>query len=247
MNQDGRLRQHKTLASHQSVPIASMNLHCGVGTRGQPFDVEAAVLGLDAPIIALQETWTSGSEPDQVAGAAEAMGAQLFRVPLRLAASLSGLSIPADSGPGRTGMAVLSTLPVVRYEVIDLGRMPADVVRRCAQILTIELPGHVLFRLAATHLTHRFSSPLQLGRLLRHLGRISLPTVIAGDLNMPRMLAGSTPGYRPAVRGRTWPAELPVVQLDHLLTSRRVRAGAGIVLPPAGSDHLPVRAQIAVS
>jgi endonuclease/exonuclease/phosphatase family metal-dependent hydrolase len=125
--------------------------------------------------------------------------------------------------------------------------MPADVVRRCAQILTIELPGHVLFRLAATHLTHRFSSPLQLGRLLRHLGRISLPTVIAGDLNMPRMLAGSTPGYRPAVRGRTWPAELPVVQLDHLLTSRRVRAGAGIVLPPAGSDHLPVRAQIAVS
>jgi endonuclease/exonuclease/phosphatase family metal-dependent hydrolase len=238
------VNQGGTQADRPVVTVASLNLHCGVGTRGEPFDVEAAILGLDADVIALQETWSPDAGPDPVTAAAAALGAQVFRVPLRRATSLSRLHIPGEDGLGRTGIAVLSKLPVARYEVLDLGRMPGDMVRRCAQILTIELPGGTLMRLAATHLTHRAASPVQLGRLLRHLSRGSPPTLIAGDLNMPRLMAGVTPGYSAAVRGRTWPAELPVVQLDHLLTSSGLTAAAGTVLPPAGSDHLPVRAQV---
>ena len=71
-----------------------------------------------------------------------------------------------------------------------------------------------------------------------------IPTVIAGDLNMPGPLTGLAAGYAQAVSGRTYPAHRPLVQLDHILTSRRVAGCGGAVLPPAGSDHLPVRARL---
>lgn len=227
------------------VTIASLNLQCGIGTRGQPFDVEAAVLSLDAPVIVLQETWSpDGLAPDPVEIAAKRLGAQLFRVPVRHVEDLGRVLIPVPSGPGTIGIALLSVLPVTGYEVFELGDVPGDTVSRRAQIATIETDAGAVLRLAGTHLTYRLRSPAQLVRLMRHLRGSELPTVIAGDLNMPRRLARLGPGYTPAVRGRTWPAELPVVQLDHVLAGRRVQPVHGTVLPPAGSDHLPVRASV---
>jgi endonuclease/exonuclease/phosphatase family metal-dependent hydrolase len=228
------------------VTIASLNLQCGIGTRWQPYDVEAALLSLDAPVIALQETWSPDAvvAPDPVEIAANKLGAQLFRVPVRHVDGLADALIPAPSGPGTIGIALLSALPVTAYEVLSLGDVPNDTVSRQAQIATIETGGGAALRLAGTHLTYRLFSPVQLGRLMRHLRGGKLPTVIAGDLNMPRKLARLAPGYWPAVEGRTWPAELPIVQLDHVLAGRRVRPVRGTVLPPAGSDHLPVRASL---
>jgi endonuclease/exonuclease/phosphatase family metal-dependent hydrolase len=227
------------------IAIASLNLHGGMGTRGQPFDVEAAILSLDAPVIVLQETWSPDSGSlDPVEAAAKALGAQLFRVPVRHFDDLRTIAIPMESGPGTVGIALLSSLPVSDYEVLELGNVPGDTVTRRAQLATIGLPGGGALRLAGTHLTHRLASPLQLARLLLRLSRSALPTAVAGDLNMPRQVARLAPGYSPAVRGRTWPAELPVVQLDHVLTSGRITRLGGTVLPPAGSDHLPVRARL---
>jgi endonuclease/exonuclease/phosphatase family metal-dependent hydrolase len=226
------------------VAIASMNLHCGVGSQGEPYDVEAAICGLDAPIIAVQEYWTDDAAEDQVAAAAKALGAELLRAPLRSGVSLPGLRIPLDSGPGRLSIAVLSTLPVIRYEVIDLGQVRGDLTPRRAQIVTVELPGGAPLRLACTHLTYRFLSPLQLARLLLHLSRPAVPTAIVGDLNMPRQIARIAPGYTAAVRGRTWPADLPLVQLDHVLVNNRLERIDGRALPAAGSDHLPIRARV---
>ena len=214
--------------------MASLNLHGGVDINGQPFDVEAAIKGLDASVIALQEAWTPADGPDPVAIAAEALGAQMLRLPLR--------TIDGRSGPGATGMTVLSTVPVTDYAELDLGQLRGDVVRRHAQIFTIELPDRSGLRLISTHLTHRLVSPIQLVRLIRHISGRKLPTVIAGDLNMPRLFASTAPGYTPAVRGRTWPAGLPTVQLDHILISRGIERLDGRVLAATGSDHLPVRA-----
>jgi endonuclease/exonuclease/phosphatase family metal-dependent hydrolase len=70
--------------------------------------------------------------------------------------------------------------------------------------------------------------------------------VIAGDLNMPRAFTRAAAGYADAVRGRTYPAHRPLVQLDHLLAGRRLAGLDGEVLDPVGSDHLPVRAQFSV-
>lgn len=230
-----------------AVTIASMNMHCGVSGNGRPYDVKAAILGLDAQVIALQEAWQPESEPDQVVAAAEALGARLFRAPLSSVTTRRRLlGVGADDGPGRSGMAVLSTLPVAGHQVASLGRAPGDLVVRRAQILRIELPDGGALRLAATHLTYRLVSPGQLWRLTRRLQDAALPTVIAGDLNMPRPLAALAPGYTATVRGRTWPAELPVVQLDHILAGRDVEAVEAAVLPAAGSDHLPVRARVRV-
>jgi endonuclease/exonuclease/phosphatase family metal-dependent hydrolase len=234
-------------AGREVVAVASMNLHCGIDTRGQPYDMAAAIRSLAVPVIAVQETW-SAADPagDAVAAAARDLGASVFRAPLASGTTLRRIGIPAASGLGAMGTAVLTTLPVTDYEVIDLGRAPGDIARRCAQVLTLELPGGGAFRLAGVHLTYRGASPLQLALLIRQLGRSMLPTVIAGDLNMPRQLARLAPGFAPAVRGRTWPAELPLMQLDHVLAGRGVRRGHGTVLPPAGSDHLPVRAVITI-
>jgi endonuclease/exonuclease/phosphatase family metal-dependent hydrolase len=236
------------IAGRDGVAVASMNLHCGIDTRGQAYDIAAAVRSLAAPVIALQETWSPADPPgeDAATAAARDLGARVFRATLAGRTTLRGIGIPAESGLGDMGTAVLTTLPVTDYEIIDLGQAPGDIARRCAQVLTLGLPDGGAFRLAAVHLTYRGASPLQLALLIRQLGRKRLPTVIAGDLNMPRQLARMAPGFTPAVRGRTWPAELPLMQLDHVLAGNGVRRVHGTVLPPAGSDHLPVRALIRI-
>jgi endonuclease/exonuclease/phosphatase family metal-dependent hydrolase len=228
------------------VAIASLNLHCGVGTRGPVYDVAAVIQSLDAPVILVQETWSpdAPSSPDPVEVAARALGAELFRMPVGHTDNLKTIGIPRQSGPGTIGIALLSCLPAAGYEVFELGDVPGDTVTRRAQIVTLELSGGAAVRLAGTHLTHRLTSPLQLGRLIRHLSGSTIPTVIAGDLNMPRHLARLAPGYSATVRGRTWPAELPLVQLDHVLISRGLRQTSASVLPAAGSDHLPVRVSL---
>ena len=145
---------------------------------------------------------------------------------------------------GRWGLAMLTTAPVLGFDVTDLGRIPGDLVPREAQLVTIGLPRRGSLRIVNTHLTYRLLSPVQLLRLVRRLAVDDLPTVIARDLNMPLPVTGLAAGYAPAVSGRTYPAHRPLLQLDHILASRRVARCGGEVLPPVGSDHLPVRARL---
>jgi endonuclease/exonuclease/phosphatase family metal-dependent hydrolase len=264
-------------------------LHCGADGEGQPYDVASAVCGLDAAVICVQEVWLPVATPpadgpqadlaadDQVeragplAEAARKLGATVYRARMCVRPGLRSLGIAADSGPGELSIAVLTTLPVTRCELISLGRAPGDHVGRIAQVLTLAVADGTAVRLVNTHLTYALSSPLQLGKLLRSLytqpERRKLaptagmspaavaaqpPTIIAGDLNMPRFAAAGTPwltaaratGIAPSVRGLTYPATRPVIQLDHILASRGFGRLGGAVLPPAGSDHLPVRAQL---
>jgi endonuclease/exonuclease/phosphatase family metal-dependent hydrolase len=116
-------------------------------------------------------------------------------------------------------------------------------VPRYAQVLRLRTPGGGAVRLVNTHLSCSVASPLQLWRLWRRLRKDPVPTVLAGDLNMPALVARRCPGLTGLVRGPTFPADRPVLQLDHVLVSHLVRTGGGSVLPSAGSDHLPVRAR----
>lgn len=129
------------------------------------------------------------------------------------------------------------------YEVVPLGLGPGDPVPRYAQVLQARVPGGAALRLVNTHLTCSVASPLQLWRLWRQLRTDPVPTVLAGDLNMPALVARRYPGLTGLLRGPTFPADQPVVQIDHILVSRGIDAGGGSVLPPTGSDHLPVRAR----
>ncbi len=229
------------------VVLASLNLHGGRGADGRPFSVEAACAGLRADVIALQEVWRPDQEPGPVAAAAAALGGEAIQATLLAGTTLAALAIAPDRVPGRWGLAVISRLPVTGSEVISLGRVPGDPVPRAALVVTVGLPCGGLLRVANAHLTHRFASPWQLLRLVRRLAASDVPTLIAGDLNMPGPVSGLAVGYAPAVGGRTFPAHRPLVQLDHLLTGRGVTGCEGRVLGPAGSDHLPIRARVGLS
>jgi endonuclease/exonuclease/phosphatase family metal-dependent hydrolase len=252
------------VAAIETVTVASLNLHCGFGRQDEPFDVAAAICQLDAAVICLQEVWRpvraapggagrAGRPcPDPVADAAAALGGSVRRAHMCGRRSVASLGIRAVSGPGELGIAVLTTLPVAAERVIPLGCAPADHVPRVAQAVDLQLAGGGILRVVNTHLTHALSSPLQLRRLLAWLRqdtarRAAAPAVIVGDLNMPRLLAGQVPGYAAAVRGATYPSDRPRIQLDHMLAARGISYAAGMILPDAGSDHLPVRARLHLS
>ena len=224
--------------------LASLNTHGGRGADGRPYDLEAACRQFKADIIVLQEVWRPHSGPDLVADIAAALGTELLRADLVDDTSLRNFGIADETARGRWGLAALTTVPVTGYEVMDLGRIAGDATPRAAQLITLELPGRGPLRIANTHLTYRLLSPVQLMRLVRRLDADDVPTVIVGDLNMPMPLTGLAAGYTPAVSGRTFPAHRPLLQLDHILASRKVGRCGGEVLPPAGSDHLPVRARL---
>ena len=224
--------------------LASLNTHGGRDADGLPYDLEAACRQLKADVIVLQEMWHAHGEPDPADEIASALGAEAIRADTHSDIDLRSLGISAETTRGRWGLAVLTTLPVAHYEVTDLGRTPGDPTPRVAQLITLDMPGGGTIRVANTHLTYLFASPVQLVRLVLHLTKDDVPTVIAGDLNMPMPVTGLAASYDPAVTGRTYPAHRPLLQLDHILADRRVNRCGGDVLGPAGSDHLPVRARL---
>jgi endonuclease/exonuclease/phosphatase family metal-dependent hydrolase len=245
------------MGSKGAITVASLNLHCGFTQRGEPYDVTAALSSLDADVIAVQESWrATGADDDPVAASARSLGARLIRSWLHSGESLASLAIAARPDPGSFGIAIVSRLPVTGYEVVDLGRAPGDRIRRAAQVVSVLTPGGQPLRLANAHLTHKFTSPVQLAWLSRRLrqirgapapGRAAAPAVIVGDLNMPRLATVTAVGYAPVIRGRTWPADRPVIQLDHMLVSQGLAGAGARVLEPVGSDHRPIRAALELS
>ena len=250
--------------TNQASPItlASLNLHGGLTGGGAPFDVEEACHRLKADVITLQEAWRPGTQPDAVTSAAAALGAEVRHRGLARNTSRARLGVGSDEGSGTWGLAVLTMLPVIGYREIELGRAPGDRIGRAAQVLTVATPGGGTLRVVNTHLTHRYTSPVQLALLVRRLAtspaaedqpargpvtRGPEPTVIVGDLNMPRPATAVALGYRPAVRGRPFPAGRPLIQLDHMLRRGPVTAAGAEVLDPLGSDHLPIRAQLSLA
>ena len=226
--------------------LASLNLHGGRQADGTPFDVVTACRQLKADMIVLQEVWWPAGRPDPMAEAARVLGHHILRADLAAGTDLRRLGIAADAGRGQWGLAVLTALPVTGYEVADLGSTPGEKMSRTAQLVTVTTPDGTSLRVVNTHLTYRLFSPVQLVRLTRRLAAGTAQTVIAGDLNMPGPVSGLAVGYTPAVNGRTYPAHRPLLQLDQMLTCRAVRARDGRVLPPVGSDHLPIRACLRV-
>jgi len=146
---------------------------------------------------------------------------------------------------GVVGIAVLTRLPVAGTDVLDLGRFGRDRVRRVALRVTVGGPDVVV---VGTHLPHiRHGSPVHVRRLQGLLPDTETPAVLMGDMNMwGPPLTAMLPGWSRAVRGRSWPAWRPLFQIDHILVTRVVRVMESGVVEIKGSDHLPVRAQLAV-
>jgi endonuclease/exonuclease/phosphatase family metal-dependent hydrolase len=148
---------------------------------------------------------------------------------------------------GQWGVAVLSRVPVVDTTVLSLGKLPGDYAQRVAIRCDLDIDGRPVAAIG-THMSHLTQgSPLQFLRLRRLLPPTSQPAVLAGDMNLwGPPVSAAFPGWRRAVRGRTWPAVQPHSQLDHVLVTRPVTISEGLVAPDLGSDHRAVRVVLSV-
>ena len=149
---------------------------------------------------------------------------------------------------GEWGLGLFTSLPLESVEVISLGRLPREKVRRALIVARVIVEGRSVFVLAihGAHLSH--GSPLlyrRVSRIVRGLDP-TLPIILAGDFNCWRpLLRVLLPGWTSLARARTWPAHHPHSQIDHVLGRGpwlRVDAGAS----DGGSDHRALRADVAL-
>jgi endonuclease/exonuclease/phosphatase family metal-dependent hydrolase len=235
-----------------STTIASLNLHCGIDRHEARYSVKSAIAALDTDVVLVQENWRPDGGPSLAELAAADCGyreyAEFDIVTGRTLAELEIATGPAPDETGAWGLAMMSRLPWRHPRTVALGSAPGDVVgERAAQIVEIAVEDGIL-RVVNVHLTHRLvHGPAQLRRLTDALASRATPTVMGGDFNMCRPTIHLARPYRPAVRGRTFPAHLPLAQLDHLLIGPGVAVTDGRVGPGTGSDHRPVSATVALS
>jgi endonuclease/exonuclease/phosphatase family metal-dependent hydrolase len=155
-----------------------------------------------------------------------------------------------EAEPGHWGLAVLSRFPARLQRVIDVGRLKRDPARRFAVVVEIDVGGGTPLTVVGTHMAHiTYGAPIQFFRLSRAIRRVvpSGPCILAGDMNLwgPPLVA-FFPGWRRALRRKTWPAWRPHSQVDHILVRGPLTVEGGEVLAPMGSDHLPLRVRLTV-
>jgi endonuclease/exonuclease/phosphatase family metal-dependent hydrolase len=233
------------------IGLGSVNLHCGLDRHGHSYSPATAIGALGTDVILVQENWRPHGRDSIARRAADAHGyhhvAELDLVPDTALADMRITRWPVPDESGAWGIAVLSRLPWREYTTVALGAAPGDVAgQRRAQVVEIPVGAEGTLRVVNTHLTHKLPyGPGQLRRLIRALDGADVPTVIGGDLNMCRPTVHLAAPYRPAVRGRTWPAHRPVAQIDHLLAGPGAEFRDAEVVAEVGSDHRPIRATIA--
>lgn len=164
--------------------------------------------------------------------------------PLRTAELHAARYQEAESGAW--GIAVLTrrALTVDATHTLRLPPLARDRVHRAAIVVDLRVDD-VPLSVIGTHMSHlHYGSHRNYADLRRLLQTHARPeAVLLGDMNLwgPPVRA-FLPDWRRAVKGRTWPAWRPHSQIDHILVRGGIEVVSSEVLPPAGSDHRPVRA-----
>lgn len=153
--------------------------------------------------------------------------------------------------PGSWGIAVLVRKGMVIDDtrILHLPSLRRDRVRRAAIVVDLTVDGAPL-SVIGTHMSHLHMGSHRHYAALRGLLHTEArpDAVLLGDMNLwgPPVRA-FLPEWHRAVKGRTWPTWNPHSQIDHVLVRGAVRIKAGEVLPDAGSDHRPVRAELTLT
>jgi endonuclease/exonuclease/phosphatase family metal-dependent hydrolase len=245
------------------LTVVSLNLHGGQRTRristprplqhGPPperamsngaFDVAGVLRSFDADVLVLQEVWW----PDDATAAVDVAAAERGAT-VQSALFGRGVAEPwphyaaSPRARGSIGIAVVSRLPARLVADLALGNAPDPAPQRRVQHVALDVDGLGL-DLVAVHLSSRlpYAPPMQLRALRRQLPPPERRAVIVGDFNLwGPAVSAMLPGWRRAVRGRTWPAHRPHSQIDHVLVRDDVEVVDAEVLDEVGSDHRPVR------
>ena len=242
--------------------VVTFNILSGRSMADEQVDVgrlSDAVASLDADVLALQEV--DRNQPrseyaDLTAIAADAMGAPEHRFVAALSGSPGTTWIAADGteqpDAAAYGIALLSRHPVASWQVIRLPAVPVRVPMRFGDSLRptwvrdeprvavaadIETPGGCL-SVVATHLSFlRWWNRRQLRILLRALDGHRRPLLLVGDLNMEPAPAHALTGMRSLATHRTFPADQPREQIDHVLADGDLHAADSCAVRLPVSDH----------
>jgi len=216
------------------------------GSHATADDLVKACMSLEVDVLCLQEVdrgQPRSGAIDQTAAVADAMGATAWRFQPALIGEPGGAWRVADDGDDGGGAApsageagygvgLISRWPVTGWSVVRLAaarvRSPVYVPGHRAVILLADEPRVALIAevdtptgplaVATTHLSFVPGWNLvQLRRVTRHLAARNRPCVLVGDLNVPGPFPRWASGWRSLARLPTFPAERPVLQIDHLL------------------------------
>jgi endonuclease/exonuclease/phosphatase family metal-dependent hydrolase len=151
---------------------------------------------------------------------------------------------------GEWCVGIVTRLPILGEEILELTHLRRDLARRRLVHLTLQTEAGPLEALGlhGAHLSH--GSLAQYRELMTDLDeRVGHDeaALFGGDLNAWGFLARRVlRGWRHAGRGATWPAWFPHSQLDHLFVHGpvEVRGGGPVAVLP--SDHRPMVASIVV-
>jgi endonuclease/exonuclease/phosphatase (EEP) superfamily protein YafD len=141
---------------------------------------------------------------------------------------------------------VLCRFPVEECNVIPLGRLPREKVKRALVVARFNDDGRSFYVLAihGAHISH--GSYVQYRRVNAIAGSLdpSVPVLLGGDFNSWRpLLRVFLPGWRSMAKGRTWPAHHPHSQIDHIF-ARGPWIKRGSFTRDGGSDHLALIADV---
>jgi endonuclease/exonuclease/phosphatase family metal-dependent hydrolase len=245
--------------------LATFNILHGRSPVDDRVDVDrfaAAVLSLDADVLALQEVDRNqprSANADLTAVAAQVMGADEHRFVAALAGSpgATWMAATGEEQPDSAayGIALVSRVPVVSWEVVRLGSPPTrvpmwfrgsrvpELVRdepRVAVAARMETPRGPL-TVVNTHLSFvGWWGRRQLQTVMRSVEGAE-PLVLVGDLNMGLARAQRVSGLRTLLDEPTFPAHRPAEQLDHVLVRGDVGTPAGVCVRSMPlSDHCAV-------
>jgi endonuclease/exonuclease/phosphatase family metal-dependent hydrolase len=214
----------------------------------------AAALGYEAHEIPLADALLTGPPEDPGAGWGPRGGGYAQTRHLRVAGAeelghMGVLGQESEALKGTWGVALLSRLPVRRVEAIGLGQLRKDHGKTRAVLVAEVEVGTSVVTVAGTHLAHFLhGSPLLVARLRQLLPRPSEAGVLVGDMNFwgpPLSLA--LPGWRRAVRARTYPSWRAHSQIDHIFVTKPVEVISGDSPAVGNSDHRPLRARLAIA
>ncbi|HEV7826552.1 MAG TPA: endonuclease/exonuclease/phosphatase family protein [Mycobacteriales bacterium] len=221
-----------------------------------------AVASLDADVVCLQEV--DRGQPrshgaDQAAEIADAVGAAAYRFAPALTGVLGESVRPSTAtdldgtGPGY-GVALVSRWPVLSWHTYRLPLMPGPGIHRTGGWVVppdeqrVVLVGVVStpdgpVTVATTHLSLVPAwHSLQLWLALRRVG-LPGPRLLTGDFNLRPVSVrpvAALAGRRSLARARTFPAQAPNRQIDHVLADRRIPV-TGVEAPELPvSDHRPL-------
>jgi endonuclease/exonuclease/phosphatase family metal-dependent hydrolase len=239
------------------LTVMSYNIHQGRDADGAlDLDRIAAVIrAQDADLVALQEVgrhWSADSdfrdEPAELGrllGMEFVFGANLDRAP------------PRPGAPRRQfGNAILTRRPVVDSRNILLPGASTDNEQRGLLVLDVDLDGEP-FRLYDAHLSVSAQDRrLQVEAILAEADAATVPHALLGDFNAGPAAPELAPlfeRFRDAWTvagegdGHTFPVSDPTARIDYVLVSPQLTVCNVLVPALAGSDHLPLVAELAAA